>query len=108
MKDSDGIIKECAVILSGEGKTEDEGWSGKGGLVKLVVVEDAVGNGCNLPSFNHLTSCPSLQSQSCVIISFPLSLCIHVKTRGNLQIAWQRPLTSLHGFHELDFFPPYS
>lgn len=63
MKDSDGIIKECAVILSGEGKTEDEGWSGKGGLVKLVVVGDAVGDGCDLPSFNHLTSCPSLQSQ---------------------------------------------
>lgn len=63
MKDSGGIIKECVVILSGEGKTEDEDWSGKGGLVKLVVVGDAVGDGCDLPSFNHLTSCLSLQSQ---------------------------------------------
>lgn len=36
MKVNDGLIDEYLVILTAEGETAAEGWSGKGGFVKLV------------------------------------------------------------------------
>lgn len=84
MKGSHSLIDDYVVILIGEEKTGAEGWSGKGGSVKLVEWSYTRGQ-VRSHSLHHLSSGPtlSIHEGNSVIISLFLSLCM---SWGNIQI----------------------
>lgn len=106
MKVNDGLIDEYLVILTAEGETAAEGWSGKGGFVKLVEWSYIRGR-VRSHGRHHLSSGPtlSIHEGNSVIISLSLSLCMSWENLGKYTNYFVTAFSKLKGLPWALCFP---